>query len=339
MTEKPSRRLRLSYNFINNEQWRSTMKTERAFDINENGPSSPVVGQYYTLYDGVSKERYKSIVASAPFGKCNLLILGFVPAFKYVRSSKHGGTIYVAQLANGRVTPKGKNYPVDPSDTDGDRVKLIVQTARNKNPSINILISLAWAANDAGKAALAPVAFADSVRTLVQAYELNGFDIDFESTNVEPAALLTLAKEIRRSLNKIPSRRPMIMTITPAQRDGLNKDVLEQFTYVMPQTYVHGGNGTNFADATWLAKQLDGSYSRIVYGLNSEGNIGESDNPRKFADKAKANRAAGIFAWRLNGDSVDQNGSPTFATAAKMWKLMNQQLANPRRRSPRHSSA
>jgi GH18 family chitinase len=342
MTEKPSRRLRLSYNFINNEQWRSTMKTERAFDINENGPSSHVVGQYYTLYDGVPKERYESIVASAPFDKCNLVILGFVPAFEYVRSAEEGGTIYVAQLANGRVTPEGKNYPVDPSDTDGDRVKLIVQTARKKNPSINILISLGWGTNDAGKAALAPVAFADSVRTLVQAYELNGFDIDFESTNVTPAALLALAKEIRRSLNKIPSTRPMIMTITPAihnDKAGLNGNVLEQFTYVMPQTYIHGGDGTDFADATWLAKQLDGSYSRIVYGLNSEGNIGESDNPRKFADKAKANRAAGIFAWRLNGDSVDQNGSPTFATSAKMWKSMNQQLPNPKPRSPRHSSA
>jgi GH18 family chitinase len=313
------------------------MKTGGAIDITENGRSFAIVGHYYTLYDGVPKERYESIVASAPFDKCNLLILGFVPTFKRVRPSKDGGTIYVAQLANGRVTPEGKNYPVDPSDTDGDRVKLIVQTARKKNPSINILISLGWGANDAGKAALTPAAFADSVRTLVQAYELNGFDIDFESTDVEPAAMLALAREIRRSLNKIPSKRRMIMTITPAQTEGLNKNVLEQFTYVMPQTYDHGG-GIQLAGATWFVQQL-GSYSRIVYGLNSEGLVGESDKPKKYAHEAQVNRAGGIFAWRLNGDSVNQQGVPTFATAVEMWKLMNQQLPNPRRHSPRHSSA
>jgi len=227
---------------------------------------------------------------------------------------------------------------LDPSDTDGDRVKLIVQTARKKNPSINILMSLGHGANDAGKAALTPVAFADSVRTLVQAYELNGFDIDFESTDVEPAAMLTLAQEIRRSLNKIPSARPMIMTITPDQKDSLNKDVLEQFTYVMPQTYGHMCSCFSFDDAKWLAQQL-GSYERIVYGLNSEGFLGHPDKERRPDDpkisvaEANKNRAAGVFAWRLNADSIKQ-GFPTFADAVEMWKLMNQQFPDPEPHSP-----
>jgi Glycosyl hydrolases family 18 len=280
------------------------------------------VGQYFTLYDGVSKEHYQRIVAAAPFDKCNLLILAFVRTFEFDRPSDEGGTIYVAQFANGR---DPVNFPLDPNDTDADRVKLIVETARKKNPSINILVSLGWGANDAGKAALTSVAFADSVRALVQAYDLNGFDIDFESTEVEPAAMLALAREIRRSLNKIPSKRPMIMTITPAKdRHGLNKKVLEQFTYIMPQTYHHGGDGTNFKDAEWYAHGL---YDRIVYGLNSEGFLDDRDkdrpdDPKKSAAEAKKNRAAGIFAWRLNGDSIKQ-GFPTFADAVEMWNLMN----------------
>ncbi len=286
-----------------------------------------VVGQYFTLYDGVSKEQYQRVVAAAPFDKCNLLILAFVRTFTFPRLPKKGGPIYVAQFANGR---DPFSFPLDPNDTDGDRVKLVVETARKKHPSINILISLGWGPdpkidNDAGKAALTPVAFADSVRAIVQAYDLDGFDIDFESTQVDPAAMLTLAQEIRRSLNKIPSTHPMIMTITPAQRDGLDKDVLKQFTYVMPQTYDHGGNGTNFADARWLANQLGGSYARIVYGLDSEADPENSippDDPRKFAAQVKKNRAAGIFAWRLNGDSIKQ-GFPTFADALEMWNLMN----------------
>jgi GH18 family chitinase len=293
-----------------------------------------VVGQYFTLYDGVSKEQYQRVVAAAPFDKCNLLILAFIRIFEFDRASDDGGTIYVAQFANGR---DPVNFPLDPNDTDGDRVKLIVETARKKNSSINILISLGWGANDAGKAALTPVAFADSVRALVQAYDLNGFDIDFESTEVEPGAMLALAQEIRRSLNKIPSKRPMIMTITPAKdRRGLNKNVLEQFTYIMPQTYNHAWDGTNFKDADWYAH---GSYERIVYGLNSEGFLDDPDkdrpdDPKNSAAEAKKNRAAGIFAWRLNGDSIKQ-GFPTFADAVEMWNLMNQQLPDPERHLPR----
>jgi Glycosyl hydrolases family 18 len=278
----------------------------------------PVVGQYFGLFEGLPKARYREIVAAAPFDKCNLLILAFVRTFTF---EERGRRIYVAQFANGRESP----FELDPSDTDGDRVKLVVRMARKKNPSIKILISLGWSQtrenDDTETAARTPVEFADSVRTLVQAYHLDGIDIDFESTDVEPAAMLILAQEIRRSLNKIPGR-PMIMTITPAQTGGLDKSVLEQFTYVMPQTYDHGGNGTT---ARWFANQL-GGYERIVYGLNSEPGTPEEpatpDDPRKFAARAKRTHAAGIFAWRLDNDSTEQ-GFPTFANAVEMWRLMH----------------
>lgn len=306
-------------------------------NIGETSPiQGAVVGQYFTLYDGVSKERYQNIVAAAPFNKCNLLILAFVRTFTFDRPSDKGGPIHVVQFANGR---DPGTFALNPNDTDGDRVKLIVETARKKNPSINILISLGYGDEDLEKAASTPVAFADSVRALVQAYDLNGFDIDFESTKVKPAAMLTLAQEIRRSLNKIPSRRPMIMTITPDQIEGLNKNVLEQFTYVMPQTYGHMCSCFTFDDAKWLAQQL-GSYERIVYGVNSEGFLGDPEKARRPDDskisveEANKNHAAGIFAWRLNGDSIKE-GFPTFADAVEMWNLMNQQFPDPEPHSPR----
>ena len=122
----------------------------------------------------------------------------------------------------------------------------------------------------------------------------------------------------------------MIMTIAPATQDGLDASVLQAFTYTMPQTYDHGGGTT----ATWYERHVDSS-DRIVYGLNSEGydrriplsalphpGWGQSDDPKKKAAKAKANGAAGIFAWRLDNDSLDKQGFPTFATGIEMWKLM-----------------
>lgn len=115
----------------------------------------------------------------------------------------------------------------------------------------------------------------------------------------------------------------MILTITPAQKVGFDTSVLQVFTYTMPQSYDHGGNDTN---VTWYKQQL-GSFDRIVYGLNSEGYIGQSNDPKKFAAQAQSSHAAGIFAWRLDNDSVDSQPTfPTFATFATgiaMWSLMS----------------
>jgi len=269
----------------------------------------PVVGQYFAFFNGVPKAHYKQIVDTAPFDKCNLLILAFVHAIQ-----KNGA--YLAQFTNWR----DNGFPLDPNDTDADRVELIVKTAKAKNPNIKILMSLGWGTNDAGNAASTPVKFAESVQTLAQNFKLDGFDIDFEPpTTVTPTAMLTLAKEIRAHLTKVTPSRPIVMTITPAEEAGLDKSVLQAFDYTMPQTYAHGGNGTT---AKWYADTL-GSYSQIVYGLDSEGYIGSSDDPAKFAAEAKSKKAAGIFAWRLDNDSVNkQTTYPTFATGIKMWQLM-----------------
>lgn len=273
--------------------------------------SGPVVAQYFGFFNGVPKEHYDHIVATAPFQDCNLLILAFVHTMQ-----KNG--IYIADFTNGRDDP---NYPAKPGDMDIDRVKLVVKTARAKNPSLKILVSLGWGNNDAGLAAQTPGPFADSVRAIVQTLGLDGLDIDYESTDVTASQMLTLAQMIRLSLSKVTPKRDIVLTITPAQTDGLDTSVLKAFTYTMPQSYDHGGG----ISPDWFIQQL-GGYDRIVYGLNSEGYIGESDNPVKFAELAKKNRAAGIFAWRLDNDSVNrQTTYPEFTTGIKMWSLMHQE--------------
>jgi GH18 family chitinase len=293
----------------------------------------PVVGQYFAFFNGVPKQRYEKIVARAPFEDCNLLILAFVRAIKK-------GDVYVAQFPNWR----DNGNPSTPGDSDQDRVKLVTEAARAKNPSLKILISLGWADkprkrqelntvpwNDAGHAATSPGPFAESMASIVQTFGLDGIDIDYESTDVEPKNMLTLARQLKQALSKVSPKREMILTIAPAQPDGLDASVLQAFTYTMPQTYDHGGADIT---ATWYERQL-GSFDRIVYGLNSEGydrrlSLGtlphlewdQSDDPKKKAAKAKANKAAGIFAWRLDNDSLDKQGFPTFATGIEMWKLM-----------------
>ena len=154
--------------------------------------SGPVVAQYFGFFNGVPKEHYDHIVATAPFQDCNLLILAFVHTVQ-----KNG--IYIADFTNGRDDP---NYPAKPGDMDIDRVKLVVKTARAKNPSLKILVSLGWGNNDAGLAAQTPGPFADSVCAIVQTLGLDGLDIDYESTDVTASQMLTLAQTLWLSLTK-----------------------------------------------------------------------------------------------------------------------------------------
>ena len=280
-----------------------------------------VVGQYFGIFHGALKEDFAAIVAKAPFDKCNLLILAFV------RTVSHGAD-NVAVFTNWR----DNNFLCQSGDTDRDRMKLVVETARAKNPSIKILVSLGWGNNDVRVAAMTPGPFAKSVAAIVQEFGLDGFDIDYESADVSVDAMLALAQLLRTSLDSVTPKREMILTIAPAQQGGLDARVLRAFTYVMPQTYDHGGMFGLTVD--WYEKQL-GSFDRIVYGLNSEGYRDETDRDKKpddpghFAGDAKKNHAAGIFAWRLDTDNLDSFdafdptlGFPTFAVAERMWALM-----------------
>jgi hypothetical protein len=285
-------------------------------------PSGKVVGQYFGLFHGCSKEEYAKIVDTAPFDCCNLLILAFV----WIHNSTG---LYVPKFG----TFRDNNFnggKATPDDTDEDRVKLIVATARAKNPSIKILISLGWGNNDTVMASETPQAFAEGIQNIVQTYGLDGFDIDYESIDpqngFDAGKMITLAQWIRRQLDLVTPKRPMIMTITPADETALNADVLNQFTYTMPQSYGHGGNGTT---VDWYEQQL-GSFAKIVYGLSSEGFINgdpSPDDPQDYVRDAKKNGASGVFSWRLDTDtmtgSLSAQGLPTFATGIEMWKLMN----------------
>lgn len=262
-----------------------------------------VVGQYFGIFQ-VGTQEFREILDAAPFDKTNLLLIAFVHT--YAR-----GTDYVADYENYR---EGGERP-QPGDDDAARIDRIVYTARRMNPDIKIVLSLGWGKDDIANATKTPIPFVNSVGQLVEKHRLDGFDLDYESVDVQPNALLDLVQRMRAVLG----RGEKIMTVTPAQTSGLTAEILRVFDWVMPQTYDHGGNGTT---AEWYARTM-GGYSKIVHGLNSEGPEGTSDDPNKFAARAKQTFSAGIFAWRLDTDTQVQ-GRPTFVTAVKMWQLMNE---------------
>lgn len=273
-----------------------------------------VVGQFFGLFNGVPDDQYNRIVASAPFENCNLLILAFVHTVLKTANRKN---FYVADFNGWR----DNNYPHATPEQDRQRALLVATTARAKNPSIKILVSLGWGNRDAGLAAKTPADFADSVAELARDLNLDGFDIDYEDfdPHLDATQMLALVQALRQSLVEVKPKREIILTITPAYTGGLDKTVLEAFNYVMPQSYDHGSNGTT---VDWYGETLD-SFNRIVYGMNSEGWEGDSDKPDKFADLAREHKAAGVFAWRFDNDTVDRTTKfPKFVTASALWKLL-----------------
>jgi len=307
-----------------------------------------VVGQYFGLFHGCTKEHFATIVDTAPFDCCNLLILGFLTV-REQEAGQWGPTFPDNRdnCFNGEHATNG--------DTDEDRVKLVVRTARAKNPGIKILISLGFY-NEVVKASKDPEWFATVLRDLVQAHGFDGFDIDWEELypfnqgSIGPSDFVNLMQCVKTELAKVVDNP--ILTICPANifkhKDALlNKSVMDCFTYVMPQSYDHGGNGTKVA----TYEQILGSYDKIVYGLSGEGYLSppswapqeKPDDPANFVRDAKSNGAAGIFSWRIDTDSLPKAAEPecdeelckagkcplegpeqlpTFAVARKMWQLM-----------------
>jgi len=261
-----------------------------------------------------------------------LLILGFLR----IAETSPPNPVYIPKFTNWRDNQFNGGWST-PDDTDADRVRLVTQTARARNPNIKILVSLGWYA-ELVQAASTPQAFATELASIVRTYGLDGFDIDYEETDPPPekmtfgpAEFIALMKAVTQELAKVtPMHRP-ILTICPAMTGHLNKDVLSCFTYTMPQSYGHGGNGTTVAAYEDILK----SYKTIIYGVNGEGVLDDHspsnrpDDPTTSVQGMKKNGAAGVFSWRLDTDSIPTwhlpEGDaqlPTFAVANKIWEML-----------------
>lgn len=268
-----------------------------------------VIGHYLGVFHGCTIQHFQNIVAVAPFQLCNLLILAFVGI------TQRADGAWVPVLTNGRDNCFNGGRAKD-SDTDDYRIKLVIETARAASPGIKILISFGYC-NEVAKAATSPEAFAKGLADIVQKYGLDGFDIDWEGRlDVEDftsAKFATFMDYVTNALSKVVSRP--ILTICPAflfgQNDPLrDQKVLSKFTYVMPQTYNHGGNGTRADDYAVLL----GGYDKIVYGINGEGYVVPPtwdpeqvpDDPGVSWQKMTQNNAAGVFLWRIDTDSMPE---------------------------------
>lgn len=272
--------------------------------------NTELVGHFFGIFDDNWDKRLRE---ETPFDKMDFVYIAFAHPY-----DEDGDGIYELGYENAHQ---------EAPHTDQERIDQIVSMAREKNPDIKLLISEGWSMEDYWKSAQDPQVFADSVVTMIRAHKLDGFDMDYEigtdPINLSQFIDLVTAVKDRLDFATIEDNRPnnpYLFTITPdhtslAVWDG--KVVNDNVDYVNLQTY--WGNRFDFIDQ-FEATGID--VSKMLIGLASESYDKPADAPEAFAEIAKERGARGIFAWRLDTDSLDQQGVPHYSIAHKMWDLM-----------------
>ncbi|MGF1735258.1 glycosyl hydrolase family 18 protein [Photobacterium satsumensis] len=272
--------------------------------------NTELIGHFFGIFDDNWDKRLRE---ETPFDLMDFVYIAFAHPY-----DKDGDGIYELGYENAH-----QEAPY----TDQERIDQIVTLARAKNPDIKLLISEGWSMQDYWKSAQDPDVFAESVITMIRAHQLDGFDMDYEigtdPINLSQFTDLVLALRKRIDLASIEDGRgnnPYLLTITPdhTSLDVWDGELVNQhFDYVNLQTY--WGNRFDFIDQF---EETGVEVSKMLIGLASESYDRPADAPAAFVDIAKQRGARGIFAWRLDTDSLDQQGTPHYSIAKEMWQLM-----------------
>ena len=204
------------------------------------------------------------------------------------------------------------------SDETGDlanRFKWIIQTARNQNPNIKIIISQWWGDQgdhiwgkglDSLDGDKAIPTYTSSVIEFLHSYlnvsgGVDGYDIDYESNNVV-SNISKITSLIRLGMNGLSEtfKRPFYLTVSPSTTTYLDKAV-GSLNFVNMQTYA-GGVYLTPQDFTKLGLKSQ----QLLYGICPETNCDSPEIPAVESAYTK-NNLAGIHLWRLNsGDYIKE---------------------------------
>ncbi len=240
---------------------------------------TPVAATYYPIYNsGVNQ--YIEPTSTMPFDKISTIFVAFAHAYPY---------------KNGAILTLEKGQPDEPQ-----RLKLLLNTAKAKNPKIKLLISLGWGQNDwtyiSNDIINNANHFASSVIRLIREYNLDGFDIDDESINsssgyISEQDFYKAIKQIRRALDgaSLQDKKPYYLTITPAEGQGqVTKENMGYFDLINTQNY-GGSYPQDFINLGYPAEQ-------ITQGVLAE-NTCTNTIPVSVG-------YAGTFNWTMSADSI-----------------------------------
>ncbi|WP_252178025.1 glycoside hydrolase family 18 protein [Endozoicomonas sp. 4G] len=275
---------------------------------------SDKVAHFFGIFDLNWDQRLRE---ETPLDKTDLLYIAFAHPY-----DEDGDGAYELGYENARSGEK-----VKPGDTDKDRINQLVSAAREKNPGVQILISQGWNQNGYWKAAQNPEVFAESVVSFIRKHGLDGYDMDYEieTDQITLPQFETLAQTVHDHLERasVEDGKDYLFTITPdhtSLRVWNGTLVNSLFDYINLQTY--WGDRFHFIDDF---KATGVETDKMMIGMSSESYNRPADDPEAFIKVARENNTQGIFAWRMDTDSMDQMGTPHYKITEDMWEQMGRQ--------------
>lgn len=289
---------------------------------------SPVIGAYWFLYPNPDDDTYQLVMSvqdQIPWRKINRLYIGF--------ATVHDGVL--TDLPAGNSADDAAHR-----EETRSRIRNAVTLCRQNNPDAEIFIS----SNFGGKemddqyllAAQDPQKFADSVVAYLKDYGLDGYDMDWESSNIDNYApqlksLLSTTHTTLASAGNCPLGKPYLLTHTvwpgveSAETAASLMGSVDQLNLMTYGT----GNKYDLVSTADSLHQAGIPYGLMVGGLESEtgyvDNVGP-DTPESVAAKCayvKANSLAGLFEWRMDNDMRPDNSPPTFQLTGWMGDCLS----------------
>jgi GH18 family chitinase len=277
---------------------------------------------YWYLYPDPNDDTYPLVMSekdAIPWTKINRLYIGF------------------ATVKDGVLTDLPTGTSADDAARRAEmqrRIHEIVSLCREQNPDAEIFISSNFGGDldsEYSAAAQDPQKFADSVLAYLKEYDLDGYDMDWESSSIDEyapqlTALLSACHTTFAGAGPNPHGRLYKVTHTvwpgvesPQTVAGL-KDAVDQvniMSYGTGDKYDLVSYADSYAAAGF-------PYEKMIGGLESEAgytdNVGPDTQETVAAKCAyvKAHNLAGLFVWRIDNDMRPDNAAPTYQVTGWM---------------------
>ena len=286
------------------------------------GDNPKVIAAYYYLFE----PSYDAAIADGiPWKKINRLYIAFATVHDGVLTDLPAGD------SPGDITKQ---------EETGRKIRNIIALCRQGNSDAEIFISSNFGGgldDQYAQAAQDPQKFADSVVDYMKKYGLDGYDMDWESRQIDEYApqLTTLLSTCHAAFAAAGNNQPghpyrLTHTVWPGVESpetvaGLidSVDELNLMTY-------GPGDGYDLASYADSYHQAGVPYEQMIGGVESESGYPENGGPDTEASVAtkcayvKANNLAGLFEWRMDNDlRTSDGGPPTFRVTGWMHDCLS----------------
>ncbi|MGD0081517.1 MAG: glycosyl hydrolase family 18 protein [Methanoregula sp.] len=282
------------------------------------GEGPRVIAAYFYLFDP-AYDAAISVQDQIPWKKVNRVYIGFATVRDGV----------LADLPAGSSAEETAQREVNEA-----KIRNVIALCRQGNPEAEIFITSNFGEgmdDQYLQAAQDPRKFADSVVTYLKEYGLDGYDMDWESRQIDDYApqltsLLSTCHATFAAAGNNPHGRPFGLTHTvwpgveSAQTVAGLKDSVDQINIMS-----YGpGDTYDLASCADTYYQAGFPYGKMIGGVESESGYPESGGPDTQASVAakcayvKENNLAGLFEWRMDNDMRINDGPPTFQVTGWM---------------------